>query len=767
MRRRSNLFSVTEQQRVELAQQRLDRADEADRLLRQLFSQAFGELGDGGGVALVAVGGYGRRELSPHSDLDVVLMYDPKRFKKAKKIGPLAEAIWYPLWDRKIDLDHAVRDTKQMLEAAESDYRAAMGMLDTRCVAGDGELVASLRSTVLEQWRRQARTRITEVRQARDKRIERSGWLAHAAVPDLKESGGGLRDSVTLRALVATWLVDVPHAEAESLRTQLLDVRDVMHQVSGRRSDRMTPEVVIDVAAALSMTPVELDLHTRDLGRRTAHLMRRSLRSLDLVLAKDGRRPSRSGPRIDEVEPGVGVLDSEVVLLAGADPALDPELVLRAAAVAARERLPLNEAALTRLAERGSPIPEPWAPTANRILNELLSSGPGVVDVWEQLDFAGIVDAILPEWSGVRLRGSSSPVHRYTVDRHSLEAVVVADQLNRDVARPDLLALAALIHDIGKGRAGDHSAVGEPMAVAIAQRWGFTESDAVVVGRLVLHHLLLPTIATGRDIEDPLTAANVAELVGSTEFLDLLAALTACDAMATSDTAWSPWRRGLIEGLVDKVRERLASSEDVDAADYAGWPGHVPFPQPGDLAGADGFRVEVEPHLDGSLVTIVTNDRTGVLAELAGALTLAGLGIRSARLASGDGLVATMWEVSRAGVDPEVVRQRVRQVFSGQIDLAGKLQYVLKPDEMQPRVRVLDAMEQTATLLEVRTLDRRALMWTVCSTIAGAGWSIRTAHSSTYGDEARDVFYVVDGGGLALLDADADALRDRVAAALR
>src|SRR4051794_3889654 len=235
-RRSKHVANPPELDRADLAQRRADRALEADRRLRQLFTEAVPTDGDpreGSGIALVAVGGYGRSELSPFSDLDLVLLHDPNI--DDEHVRTVAESIWYPLWNDGVDLDHSVRDTAQMREAAAQDHRAAMGMLDARPVAGDAGLVLTLRSEVLADWRRDARTRVEEVREARSKRIERSGWLADSAVPDLKESGGGLRDSVILRALVATWLIDVPHEESEGLRLDLLDVRDALHEAVGRR----------------------------------------------------------------------------------------------------------------------------------------------------------------------------------------------------------------------------------------------------------------------------------------------------------------------------------------------------------------------------------------------------------------------------------------------------------------------------------------------------------------------------------------------------
>lgn len=746
----------------ELAQRRKDRALEADRLLRQLFAQAVPAGGDdpreGSGLALVAVGGYGRSELSPFSDLDVVLLHDPS--VRESVVHEVAEAIWYPLWNDGVALDHSVRDANEMREAARSDHRTAMGMLDARPVAGDSGLVLALRSQVLADWRRDARKRVAEVREARHLRIERAGWIAHAAVPDLKESGGGLRDSVTLRALVATWLIDIPHRESELLRAELLDVRDALHEVAGRRVERLDSEIVPEVARYLNMEPGQLDLHARQIGRRTAHLAALAWRKIDdAVVPRRRATITSTGPVVHPLDDGVGVLDGEVIVTRDADPATDPELALRAAAAAARKGLPLSPGSAARLARTMGELPDPWPVTSRRHLVDLLTAGEGLVPVWDELDFAGVVDRLVPEWAAIRLRGSSSPVHRFTIDRHSVETCVRATAVKRDVARPDLLAVAALLHDIGKGVPGDHSTVGEPIAVRIARRWGFSDADAVVVGKLVRWHLLLPTIATRRDIEDPSTAANVAEIVETEDFLDLLAALTSSDAQSTGPTAWTTWRRGLVEGLVAKVRQVLdASVKTPDADAYEGWPSHLKLPEQG-MAGPTDFDLTVESHRGGSLLTIVTADRPGVMADLAGGLALAGLGIRSARTVTLDGVAVSLWEVTRSDVDPARIRDRIRPAMAGEMDLAGRFESVSIADEPDAQVRLLGHVSQTATVVEVRAHDRRGLVWTVCHEISTLGHSIRSAHMSTYGGEARDVFYVVDAAGGPLADSAASDLK--------
>ena len=739
---------------MDFAEQRSKRAADADDLLRRLFQEAVGESETPvRGLALVAVGGYGRGELSPASDLDVVLVHDPALGEE--RVRQVAEAIWYPLWDQGIDLDHSVRDSEQMRDAALSDYRAATGMLDARHVAGDSGMVLTLRSEVLSDWRRDARARLPELREACNQRVDRFGWLAHSAVPDLKESGGGLRDGVVMRALVATWLVDVPHAEAEELRTALLDVRDALHITAGRRTEKFEPEHIVDAAALLGCNPEELEFETRKIGQRVAHLAALTWRRLDSTLAsRTASVPTR--PVVQPLGDGVGRLGDEIVVMSGADPVADPEVALVAAAAAARARLDFESSSASHLARTMGDLPEPWPVTAQRALVDLLTAGPGLRTVWDELDYAGVVDHWLPEWRDIRLRGSSSPVHRFTIDRHTIETCVNAAALARTVARPDLLAVGALLHDIGKGREGDHSVVGEHMAVEIATRWGFDTGDAETIGRLVRHHLTLPTMATRRDIEDPSTAANLAELVHTEEFLDLLYALTEADATATGPTAWSAWRRGLIEGLVEKTRQVLAG--EASESGYEGWPASMPVPETDDL-GADGVSITVQNHRGGSLLSFALGDRPGIMAQIAGTLALLGLAIRSARTVTTDDVAMSLWEVTRPDVEEARVRERLIPVLRGDVDLDARLALKGGEDEIPARIRILPRRSATATVLEVRAQDRRGLVWTVCRSIAAGGHSIRSAHLSTYGTEARDVFYVVDAEGRPLTDDAALQLR--------
>ncbi len=743
---------------------RQDRTLGVDRLVRSTYVDLVPSGGDariGSGVAVVAVGGYGRGELTPFGDVDIVLVHDDE--VSTEEVDRLAEGLWYPLWEAGLRLDHAVRSAGEMRDAARGDFKVAMGWLDARAVAGDSGLVLRLRSEVLADWRAGARTAIDALRHDRSRRQQRSGWLAYAAVPDLKESAGGLRDAVVLRALVATWLVDAPLGEVESLRSELLDVRDVLHAAAGRGTDRLDPQLSVDVAERLEVSPSELQVRVRDAGRRLDHVGRLTWRRLDQTLSLSASRSPRDRARTVQVAPGIGrdgdEVAGEIVLTGGPRASRDGLLALRAAALAATAGLPLSPSAAAALASSATEVE--WDERARRALIDLLTAGPGLVDVWHELDVVGLVEQWLPEWSDIRLRGSSSPVHRYTIDRHSIETCVLAGGQLRSVERPDLLAL-----DIGKGRLGDHSEVGAPMAREIVLRWGFAPEDAEIVGELVRWHLLLPTVATRRDIEDPATAVNVAEIVRTERFLDLLAALTRADGAATSTEARSRWRRGLIDGLVEKVRAVLQGDTDADADAYEGWPDSLPFPDLTTGRGTgDGVRVDVVPHHGGSLLTIVAPDSPGLLARVAGALALAGIDLHSLRTVTREGHAVSMWETPRADVDRNLVLERVRRVLAGDVDLDVRLDRPAKGDD-DPRVRLVSRAHLTATMLEVRALDRRGLIYLVARAVHAAGASIRSAHVSTFGAEVRDVFYLVDDGGDPLDPTVADHVRESVVSAL-
>ena len=513
-----------------------------------------GLLGAEADVALVAVGGYGRREMLPRSDLDVLLLHAGR-----DDIAGIADRIWYPVWDSGAELDHAVRTVPQARRVARTDLKVALGLLSARHVAGDPDLTERLRAGALEDWRAAAPARLAELHAAHDERARTSGELAFLLEPDLKEARGGLRDVHAIQAVAAAWVAPAPGPRVRTAYEQILDTRHALHEITGRRLDRLVLEEQDEVARALGMLDGDVLLRMLAGAARTiAYAVDHAFRQSDRLISRPGggrrlrRRPAERRPLAD----GVVEQDGEVVLARAADPASDPPLVLRAAAAAAQAGLPLAPRTLDRLTEC-PPLPVPWPAAARDALLSLLGAGQAAVSVWEALDTEGLVTALIPDWERVRNRPQRNPLHTYTVDRHLAEAAAHAAALTREVARPDLLLLAALLHDVGKGWPGDHSVTGEVVARDVARRMGLPAPDTELVATAVRLHLLLPMVATRRDLDDPVTVTQVATAVGSRVLLELLHALAIADGLATGPAAWNDWKATLVADLVRRVEAVL------------------------------------------------------------------------------------------------------------------------------------------------------------------------------------------------------------------
>ena len=727
------------------AADRARRTAAADQRCQAAYAEAGGPEQ---GACLVAVGGYGRRELAPYSDLDVVLVGDD-----GVDLDELATTLWYPLWDGGHRLDHAVRTASQMLESAAGDLRVALGLLDLRHLAGDPNLTLTLRSRVLAAWRRGARDRLPELRTLVRSRHTLLGELAHLSVPDLKESEGGLRDATVVAALSATWLVDVPHSDLERCRQQMLDVRDLVQAATGRANDRIGPEVWASLADGLGLDDERAaQTHVRELGRRTSHLSRLSWRRVDDVLAGPARPSRPRRPDLRPLAPGIAMARGEVVLTPQARPDRDPTLLLRAAAEAAEHDAVLAPPTAARLARDGAALPDPWPGEARQALVRLLASGRGLLPVWETLEQTGALSEFLPEWERVRMLPHASVVHRFTVDRHVIETCVEASALIRFVSRPDVLMVAALLHDIGKGGMRSHSAAGEPIAREAARRMGFEASSVELVAQLVRWHLLLAETATTRDPDDPATIELVTERVPDAEALALLRALTEADAKATSPKAWTSWRAGLIQDLARRSLAALDTGASLPPIRTE----EIEVPA---QARRGGLWLEVLAVDDGSRITAVAPDRVGLLADLAGVLALLRVPVRAARIWQQEEYAVSVWEVSEQDVDAAVLRERYDAVVTGRLDPLARLGTGAR-DGLEPAVVVRPEASEHATVLEVRAADRPGVVHLVCRALAGLGVEVRSAHVDTLGPQAVDVFYLQEAGAGVLAETRAaDAAR--------
>ncbi|WP_371240775.1 [protein-PII] uridylyltransferase [Streptomyces pimonensis] len=752
------------------------------------------------GVSLVAVGGYGRAELSPRSDLDLLLLHDGG---DPEAVAALADRLWYPVWDLGIALDHSVRTAAEARRTAGEDLKVQLGLLDARHIAGDPALTASLRTTVLADWRNQAPKRLPVLRELCEERAERQGELQYLLEPDLKEARGGLRDATALRAVAASWLADAPREGLADARRRLLDVRDALHLATGRATDRLALQEQDQVAAELGVLDADALLRqVYEAARVIAYAGDVTWREVGRVLRSRAVRPRLravfgGGKPVPERSPlaeGVVEQDGEVVLARAARPDRDPVLPLRAAAAAAQAGLPLSLHAVRRMAAVARPLPVPWPAEAREQLVTLLGSGRPTVEVWEALEAEGLVSLLLPDWDRVRCRPQRNAVHLWTVDRHLIETTVRASAFTRRVGRPDLLLAAALLHDIGKGWPGDHSVAGEVIARDVAARIGFDQRDVTVIATLVRHHLLLVETATRRDLEDPATVRAVADAVGAQGTLELLHALTEADALATGPAAWSSWRASLVADLVERVRAVL-SGKAPDGPEEA-----VPTAEQERLAieavatGAPvlSLRARAEPPTEpsgdpeplGVELRIAVPDQAGVLPAVAGVLAMHRLTVRTAELRAVDlpdgvdGSVLLLdWRVAAEyGSLPQAARLRADLVraLDGTLDIVGRLaerdaayprrRGVVAPP---PRVTVAPAASRHATVIEVRAQDAPGLLFRIGRALEGAAVRVRSAHASTLGANAVDAFYVTSPDGSPLPGAEAVSMARKLEETLR
>lgn len=713
------------------------------------------------GLALAAVGSFARGDAGPLSDYDLVLLHSGRMSEAT--VNGLAERLWYPIWDAGVRLDHSVRTVSGCRAVAERDLSAAVGLLDLTWVAGDQELVSAARSTVAHDWRANARKRLVAITEGMAGRHRRFGDVSQSIEPDLKEAHGGLRDMALLRALVEAWLADRSHGDVDAAYSFLLDVRDAVHVVTGRHRDRLMLPDHDAVAALLGYSDGD------DVLTDVAQAGRTISYALDGTARRAGQsqraRVLRVGPRKPRMTPlGYGLFESDGEVVLGTSRVMsDALLPMRAAVVAARAGLPISPTTLTNLAALPD-IPQPWPAMARELFADLLASGPGLVGTWEGLDQAGIIDRWLPEWAAVRSRPQRNAVHRHTVDRHLVETVVHASGLVRTVSRPDLLLLAALLHDIGKIRgAGDHSVVGAPIAEVVAVRMGYPAQDVATIGLLVREHLTLIELATRRDHGDPRTVQGVVDAVdGRREVLDLLAALTEADAVAAGPKAWTDWRSTLLAQLVASVRGRLdagldgAGPADVDPTDRVDHDVLV------SVVGGEPV-VDIRPDSGSYRVVIGDRDRLGLFADTAGLLSAEGFVVRAAQLRTIDGVALNEWQIeSPSGIEPEVERivRGLRRLAEGDrapmsaLDRRRGLTARRSSESGtgvagQARALIVPGASADSTVLEVRAQDRPGLLHELGMAFARAGISVRSAHIATYAGQTLDTFYVTQfAGGL-------------------
>ncbi len=734
------------------------------------------------GWALVATGGYAGALLCPGSDIDVVLLHPPK--EKDSTVRDVAEKLWYPMWDAGIKLSPSAHTVKSMLQLAADDLDTATTILRLRTLAGDSTLAQQLQTGGLEQWRLKPFVWLQRMHEAGQVRWAKCGDVASRLEPDLKDGRGGLRDYDTIRWALAldrpeiTEALELPFEDLAGPADVLLAVRCELHRVTGRFVNTLLLQDQDRVAENMGFADADaLMLNLAGAAHSVEWATDRFWRRIDRLQRRVSKGGGQSHHLPDDV-PGVVVIDGEVQLTADAD-VDEQSFVFRAAAAAAHAGYPIGARSLRMLASRGPQAGEAWTERTRRAFVSLLGAGPTLVSAVEALERYDLFSRYLPEWRHVRSLPQRNAFHTYTVDRHLLQTVANCAEFLRVVARPDLLLVGAMLHDIGKGHPGDHTEVGIELVDTIAPRMGFDGDDVRVIRSLVEHHLLLAETATRRDLSDPRTAAIVAEAVLDTSTLELLVALTEADSRATGPSAWSNWKADLIIELANAVAEDLRGELRLSEPRVATDRFHSLMSQ---VNADNALHIEHEPSGDFDVLRIVSRDRRGLFALIAGTLALHSLDVVGANaLTDPAGLAVDEFRILRSsGRDTNwaKVEHDLRSALAGDLDIDARLEQRIKAygrthkramAAAEARLEVLvsnDASDST-TVIEARAPDGLAVLYRLSHALSLAGVDIRSAKVATLGHEVVDVFYVsspADGGKIPT--AGHDAIREQLRVAL-
>ena len=788
--------------------------------------------------ALIATGGYGRGVLAPYSDIDLLFLSDAP-------LGPQGrrgvEFMLYLLWDLGLKVGHATRTVGECIEDAKGDVTIQTALIDARYLAGerpvferfDADFAAFRQHSGLAAF-------LAAKRAERAARHARYGDSPFLVEPHVKEGRGGLRDLQTLYWLArhAFGVQRMPELvgkdspggglltpqEARAIRRAwnfLWTVRFHLHYVTGRAEERLTFDLQPVVGARMGYTRhgvqdgVErfmkhLFLTARDVVRLT--------RLLEPAIERAALGPPAVLPAGDAAlaQAGIALADGKVLFapdrLVEQDPAIMLRLV-RAARDRGLEVHPLAFRALVRNARYAVRLRGDIA--ASAIFLDILC-GKDAARWLRTLNEVGFISRFIPDWARIVGLMQFDTYHVFTVEEHTIEALGVLTQLERgdlnevapvaseliaQVQSRRALFVAVLLHDIAKGRGGDHSELGAEVALEICPKLGLTPEETETVSWLVLNHLLISQTAFKRDIDDPKTILDIAETVQSPERLRLLLVLTVADMRAVGPKVWNGWKATLLRELYWRVAEVLAGGLSVPERDTRvararsaaaalldgmpkpeldrflsrGYPGywlsfdpetharHARMIQEAEREDAPlTVRTRILESRAVTEVTVYVTDHPGLFSRIAGALAVAGASIVDARIHTMTNGMAldTFWVQDAAGGAFDAPHRLARlavlieQSLSGRLRLdaeIGKLRREparLRAVQIPPRVVIDNHASNSHTVIEVNGRDRPGLLHDVTAAISDQGLQIGSAHITTYGVRAVDVFYVKDVFGL-------------------
>ena len=804
-------------------------------------------------LTLAAVGGYGRGEMALHSDVDIAFVSPWKPTGWGEQV---IEAMLYLLWDLGLKVGHSVRSVDDMVRIAASDHTVRTAILESRYLWGDERLYDEAQARFFnEVVAGNAKAFVTEKLEERNERHERMGDSRYLVEPNVKEGKGGLRDLHTLfwigkyayrvrslPELVEKGLLSQPELrQFQKAERFLWAVRCHLHLITDRAEDRLTFDYQREIAARMNYadrpgkSPVErfmqhYFLHAKSVGDLTGVF----LAHLDEQFARSGRRFGLPALRRRPRRLEGFVLDRGRLALPSDDFFReDPIRLIQIFALADKYELEIHPLAM-RAASRDSKLIDNDIrddPRANALVLDVLASPRDPETVLRWMNEAGIFGRFVPDFGRVVAQMQFDMYHHYTVDEHSIRAIGLLAKIERGELREDhpissaiihqissrrVLYAAVLLHDIAKGRGGDHSVLGAEVANDLCPRLGLTDAETETVAWLVRWHLLMSATAFKRDLSDIKTIADFVGRVKSLERLRLLLMLTVVDIRAVGPGVWNSWKRQLLRDLFESAEEMLRlghkqkgrrqriEATQGELAGRLGWdesrfarlawrlPDSYWLAEPIEVLLCNARFVDtadrkpaataplwtgVQEERGGTLVTVYARDQPGLFYRVAGAISLAGGNIIDARIhTTNDGMALDNFLVQDAAGAPfddphqlERLEQAVKGAAAGQEPQIARLEAKALPlaraeaFRIRPAVFIDNKASNRYTVVEVNARDRAALLSGLAQALSQSKTTIHSAHIATYGERAVDVFYLTDLHGAKIeRPARLKAIRDRL-----
>jgi [protein-PII] uridylyltransferase len=781
-------------------------------------------------LSLAAVGGYGRAEMAPFSDVDIMFL---SPLRQTAWVEQVVEAILYILWDLGLKVGHSTRTVDDMLRMAKADLSVKTALLEARYLWGDQLLYDEARARFQKELvAGQARDFITAKLAERDERHKRMGDSRYVVEPNIKDGKGGLRDLQTLfwigkfahqvadpKDLVEKGLFSpAEYRQFHRAQNHLWSVRINLHDIAGRAEERLTFDMQRELAARMAYanrpgtSAVErfmrhYFLTARTVGNLTglflAHLEEQHARSA--WMPRLGRRPTRlNGFRLAR-----GKIEAPTDTFFADDPVRLVELFQ----LADREGVEIHPMTLRQAARDEGLITEAVRQDrrANQLFLDVLCSRRDPETVLRWMNEAGVFGRFVPDFGRVVAKMQYDMYHHYTVDEHTIRAIGLLSRIEKGEMREEhplssavirqvvsrrVLYVAVLLHDIAKGRGGDHSVLGEEVARKLCPRLGLNEAETDTVAWLVRQHLLMSATAFKRDLADFKTILDFVEAVASVERLRLLLILTVVDIRAVGPGVWNGWKAQLLTTLYNSAeevlrlghkqtgrRERITARQQ-RLKQVMGWadagfdayaarlPDSYWLAEPADVLAANmalvadadvekrqiTIRSQPDAQAGTTLVTVYAADHPGLFYRIAGGIALGGATIVDARIhTTRDGMALDNLTIQDPVGGPfderhrlERMEKAIHDALQGRVKLADRLTAKPLPRRRQeafrvvPQVFIDNQASNRFTVVEVNALDRPALLYALTYALYGAKVTIHSAHIATYGERAVDTFYLTD-----------------------